>query len=106
MSEKFTMKVVQPQEICEIKISGSYLQRLHGIYFHYMKEIGEERTNLANQLIGKKLENPTDQTQIDAYNLETILLIIKEVEMAFDKQGSYKDEVIDPEQVKTDNDLT
>lgn len=97
MSDKIKVKTIENTSTVNIKVSGSFMQRIQNVYFEYIEKIGIDKTNeilpyLKNNTI-KDISDP--QLKLDAYNIEALIILLKEMEISFDKEKLVNDTEVD-----------
>jgi len=97
MSDKIKVKTIENISTVNIKVSGSFMQRIQNVYFEYIEKIGIDKTNeilpyLKNNTI-KDISDP--QLKLDAYNIEALIILLKEMETSFDKEKLVNDTEVD-----------
>jgi len=97
MSDKIKVKTIENISTVNIKVSGSFMQRIQNVYFEYIEKIGIDKTNeilpyLKNNTI-KDISDP--QLKLDAYNIEALIILLKEMEISFDKEKLVNDTEVD-----------
>lgn len=88
-TKKVSLHTIPVDSLVEIKVSGQFHKRLVGLYFNMVKKLDEEKFNeLSGYLVRKELDKITnEQDLIDATSFETILILLTELETAFQKKG-------------------
>lgn len=86
--KNYTLQTVGHDKTTDVKFSGGFLGRLHNVYFQYVKLVGDTK---AQELFGHIKEDTIakikdDEDRLNAANLETLLILIKEIETAFTKE--------------------
>lgn len=97
MSEKITIKAVDLKDVCEVKISGAFMQRIQNIYFGYIKRVGVDNVNKIIPLLhdNKLHELEDEELRADAYDIETLLILIKTIESEFNNKDLIVDQEVD-----------
>lgn len=97
MSEKINIKTVKHEDLCSVTFSGAFLGRINALYFTYMKMLGTDKVNqILPHLKNNSLDKITDESLIaEAAGVETLLILIKELEAAFDEKGLMQDSEIE-----------
>jgi hypothetical protein len=97
MSDKLSIKTVDKKSTTSIVISGSFMQRIQSIYFEYLEKLGKDK----NEEIFKHLKEDTikdisdNQLKTDAYNVQTLLTLIVEIENSFKDDKLIEDTELD-----------
>lgn len=88
MSKKFTVQSVPFDKTTDVTFSGGFLARLHDVYFQYVRSLGDEKSQeLFNYIKEDKIADiKNDLDRLNAANLETLLILIKEIETGFTKE--------------------
>ncbi len=104
MAEEVKIKGVQPEDICEIKVSGSFMQRIQGAYFSYVKHIGVDNMNkMTPHLKDNTIGDIVDPELKDAaYSVQTFLTLLQEIEYRFDEMKLIKDIPVDMDSISED----
>jgi hypothetical protein len=97
MSDKIKVKMIDNKSITTIKVNGSFLQRVNNVYFEYIEKIGLDAMNeILPHLKNDTLADITEpQLKLDAYNIEVLITLIKEIEASFDKAKLVNDVELD-----------
>lgn len=84
MSEKVSIPVIKPESIIELKISGAFHKRLVAAYFNYTKKFEPKKfEELCIALGNRQFDSLTEEERVDAYTIETWLILINDVEKHF-----------------------
>lgn len=97
MSDKITIKTVDNNATVNIVVSGHFMQRLQDVYIEYISKIGVDKTNeIYPHMKDDSLKDIQDpQLKADAYNIETLVILLKEIETAFGKADLIDDTEVD-----------
>lgn len=97
MDDKIKVKMVENSSTTTIKVNGSFLQRINNVYFEYIEKIGLDAINeILPHLKNNTLADITEpQLKLDAYNVQVLITLIKEIEVSFDKANLVNDVEVD-----------
>lgn len=91
MSDKETPKfeAIPAEAMIDIKMSGAFHKRLVGLYFNLCKKYDNDKLiELAKATTENKLDSlKSDDDRVDAYSLETMYILLRDVEKAFRSAG-------------------
>lgn len=91
MSETKKIKVpsIPEEAVVTLKVSGSFHRRILGAYFNYAKKFEPQKFEELCKAVAKseigKLEDGQDQ--IDAFTIETLLILMNGIETEFSAKG-------------------
>ena len=88
-TKKIQMQTIPLDKEITLKINGHFYRRIVGAYFNYMSKIENERLeSMLPHLPKNKIDDIEDEgTKIDAYSLQTLLILIDSTEQAFTDKG-------------------
>lgn len=96
MSKKVSIPVIQPDAVIEIKISGFFHKRLVGAYFNYAKKFEPKKfEELCTAIGNKQLDSLSEEDRVDATTIETLLILISDVEKHFADAKLINDEEVE-----------
>ena len=93
MSEVKTYPIytVKPEAIATIPISGHFYKRISGAYFTFISKFSsEEAQEIMEAIAQKKIDTLIGQKQIDAYSVETMIMLMGSIEFTFKEAGDIK----------------
>lgn len=95
--KKTKVAVIPNDAVTTINISGQFYGRIAGVYFNLVSKYSkEELTKLLKAVNDDKTrELPTEQEQLDAQSLETLLILTRGIEMAFEKSDKITQEEVE-----------
>lgn len=99
--KKVTIEKVQQDKTVSIEISGFFYQRLHKFLQDYLEAKDPNEYFAALQKIAEKYSDKVPDDD-DSLNLETLIILIKTLEEAFQKAGYIDKEEIEIELKKKD----
>lgn len=95
MSETKTINIhTVPQDSkISLDVSGHFYRRIVGMYFNYVKNFTPEKIEELNKAISdQKIDTlSVEQDKIDAYSIETLLILMKDIENHFKEGGFIKE---------------
>lgn len=97
--ETITLRSIGPDKLTSLEISGLFYQRLNKLLINFADSQGKE--GLISAMI--KIRKGQSQKDDFAYNLETILILLRAVEDAFERDGHIGKDTIEitiPSEVK------
>jgi hypothetical protein len=96
-NKQITVPVIKYTETIDIKFSGAFLARIYDLYFGYVALLGNENCEKPLEAIRDnsidKLETVAEKEH--AVNLETLLILIKELEKEFQAENKITENTID-----------
>ena len=99
MSDKEIPKyeAIPRDAIVELKISGAFHKRLVLLYFNACKSYGPEKTEEYAHAIADRTFSKlaTDQDRENAYSMETLFTLLKDLEQTFRDKGLLVQEELD-----------
>jgi hypothetical protein len=81
--ENVNIKTIPEDKVVSIKIGGIFYQRLNKLAIEFGDGLGKE--GLVQALLQIKHKKTANNS--DAYNLETLISLVKEIETQFEKDG-------------------
>lgn len=96
-----TVEKVQQDKVVSIEISGFFYQRLHKFLQDYLEVKDPSEYFATLQRIGEKYQDKIPEDD-DSINLETLIILIRTLEEAFQKAGYIDKEEIELELKKKD----
>ena len=99
-TKKVIIQAIQPDSITEVKFSGYFHKRLIGLYFNYSSKFEPNKFKELCEIIGKnEIDKIKDEKeQVDAYSIQTILILLNEIEGSFNQAG-----LINPQEIEVPN---
>lgn len=88
---KKNITVLKFESIVDLKISGAYYARIQDLLL-YITTISDKEAILK---ASENLKNKVEPTNILEYNLETLLILISEIELQAKEQGKFDQQEID-----------
>ena len=96
--KKISVTTINPEAITSLDIGGVFYQRLNTLLVDYSEALG--KTKFTEAMI--KIKHNKVGKDREAYNLETLLILIRDLEQSFkDSGGTIDNEVEVDEQPKT-----
>lgn len=84
-NKKVVVSSLKPESIVEIKISAAFFSRLQSLYFDMVKQYDEE--SFKEIMIGILHRTKFKESEIDAYNLQTIVTLLYSLDNEFRKSN-------------------
>jgi hypothetical protein len=105
MSSEIKLKTVPLDKTVNIEVSGAFLQRLQTLYLSYANDLGTERIEQPLSFITSNkdistIEDP--QMKLDTINLETLIILLNEIETEFVNANLSEDTTIDSSKFNVD----
>ncbi|HPQ79805.1 MAG TPA: hypothetical protein PLG47_05095 [Candidatus Dojkabacteria bacterium] len=96
-TKKVKIQAIQDNAITELKVSGYFHKRLVGLYFNYVNKFEPNKFKELCEIIGKnEIDKITDEKEKqDAFAIQTILILLREIENNFNEAGLIKPEEIE-----------
>lgn len=85
--ENINIQTVSPDAITSVKFSGAFLDRINNLIIYSLNQMGTEKAAETMALINSSITNNTPIDNIDAYNLQTLLILSNAIESAFKLEG-------------------
>jgi hypothetical protein len=102
---KANIDVIKPESLIDITISGAFHKRLVSFYFNYAKKLKpKELEKYAKIISSSDRTNYAEEDKFEAFHLETLIMLIKDLEDTFRKKDLVvKEEIELPEEPKKDS---
>jgi len=88
---KKNITVLKFETLVDLKISGAYYARIQDLLL-YITTTGDKETIIK---ASENLKNKVEPTNALEYNLETLLILINEIELQAKEQGKFDQQEID-----------
>lgn len=98
--QKMNVTSIPEDKVVELKIGGLFYQRLNKLLINFGDSLGKDKLLLAMA----KIQRDKAHTDDFAYNLETLMVLIRDVEAAFKEAGATVENEVEIE-VPTDLEL-
>ena len=83
MAKKINLTTVPPDKSIMLEVGGLFYQRLNSLLIHYSDSLGKDKL-LASL---EKVKRGITQNDPVAFNLETLLILIRDIEKEFQNKG-------------------
>lgn len=99
MARKINLTTVPPDKQIQLTIGGLFYQRLNALLVNYSSNLGQDKLLLALA----KVERGVTQNDPVAFDLETLLVLIRDIEKEFQNQGCMVVSEIDLDNLPVDS---
>lgn len=96
MAKKINLTTVPPDKQIQLTVGGLFYQRLNKLLIEYSNSLGKENVLLALSKIERGLTANDDA----AFNLETLMILIRDIEKEFSKEGFMVTTEIDLDEIQ------
>ena len=93
MAKKINIITIPPDKQVQVTIGGMFFQRLHKLLLDYSEAMGKEKLVATLKMI--ELDKAGEDSAV--YNLETLFILVRDVEKEFHQAGHAVEREIDPD---------
>lgn len=94
-TKDFDIYTVEKDALAAIEVSGAFYKRITGLYFNIISKFSaEEIEKLFEAIAQKKINELEGAQQVDAFSIETLLILMASIEGVYKENDNIKQKTI------------